>query len=699
MELFVFSSTRALKESFLNNNSSFLPDSKTIQEFLNDIIIVPNKAKIPKDFRKIILWDIINNMKPVELKFAKTFLHFLENSNFIFGFFDELYSSIVDIKNIDRHDIYGSYEDHLNIIGEIFSKYNQKLDSLNLYDCENMSEIVLNTAYLKHYKQITIKLDGILSKRDFTLLKRASEHCNITIKFLCDKYNIDIFKQVFNKHLKPNFSYVFTLNNDELIESSIENKPNKIHQFSFNFRINQALLVIAKVNEWLESGIKNIAVILPDEEFARYLELFDTKRNLNYAMGEKNLALRQKIKNLQCEDSNASKIERVLLALKKENINLGCESSLKSFEDFFQKLEISDILEFLIANLINQNDTSGGKVTVMGILETRGLSFEKVIIVDFNEDFIPTLSDNDIFLNTSIRKNSGIPTLMDKENLQRHYYNHIFTHSNEIFVAFCEDSPKSTMLDSEITPQDGDKIWRFFDNELDKNFIDETFSAQKINMRLSATSIKTFDICELQFYFKYICNLSEENDDSKPLGGIIHDILNNLGKDFNTKKLDNLINKIMPLSQRLDAKIAIIKLSSFLKSQKDIEILELEAEKEFEFMGFAFTCRIDRIDKIGSKIRVIDYKYKKNFKIKDEGYMQLFIYKQALKRDYGDNIECLYLDLNNNKEYIMTKEHESECEARLVEILSRFNNKITFNKTDKKTDCKYCAFKHLCDRF
>ena len=42
------------------------------------------------------------------------------------------------------------------------------------------------------------------------------------------------------------------------------------------------------------------------------------------------------------------------------------------------------------------DDVRGGKITVMGVLETRNISFDGVIIVDFNDNHVPKKSDKDI---------------------------------------------------------------------------------------------------------------------------------------------------------------------------------------------------------------------------------------------------------------------------------------------------------------
>lgn len=74
----------------------------------------------------------------------------------------------------------------------------------------------------------------------------------------------------------------------------------------------------------------------------------------------------------------------------------------------------------------------GGKVTVMGLLESRGLSFDGVVILDFNEDFVPKRSINELFLNNEVRKKAGLISYERRENLQRLYYENLMKNAKNL---------------------------------------------------------------------------------------------------------------------------------------------------------------------------------------------------------------------------------------------------------------------------
>lgn len=97
-----------------------------------------------------------------------------------------------------------------------------------------------------------------------------------------------------------------------------------------------------------------------------------------------------------------------------------------------------------------------GRISVMGILETRGIRFNYVLIPEFIEENVPALSHKDIFLNTTIRQKVGLPTRVDRENLQKYYYSQLFKRSKEVWILTLdnqEDKPSRFLLDERVFSQ------------------------------------------------------------------------------------------------------------------------------------------------------------------------------------------------------------------------------------------------------
>ncbi len=716
MNLFVFPTNRALNNFYINYKSNILPDATTIKNLLQEAIIVDKKTKIPKYIRKIILWDIIDKFEVEKIGFDSTFLRFLENSSFLFNFFDEIESALINIKDIDISDTYGDYEDHLRIINKIYDTYKQRLEELKLYD--NPTSYRLNNAYLKYYSNINIYIDGLISNKDFNIIKSISNITNVNIIFECSKYNEFIFNKLFGKNFKTYNQYTININTNKIIDTiKINIKKPKISLYSFSMRINQALLVIAKINEWLKKGYENIIVVLPSEDFKKYLKLFDKAKNLNYAMGLENTNVISKIEYLKENlviDSKKSKLQNILDNINNIDKNIKDELlELLKFENIFEKLEYKDILDFVVKNIKNIDDTSGGKVKVVGILETRGIEFDKVIIVDFNDDFIPKINNDDLFLNSNIRRKINLPTISDKENLQRHYYINLINNANEVCIGFSSNIIHSSLIDdlglNASNAIDGENLWSFFPKNNEKEYVEDVIYGDYKEKILSVTKIKDFINCKRKFYFSNIEKLAtnENVNDNAFIGNMVHNILKDLNNNFCIESFKNEIKKReINLLDRLDLESLLYKLEPFINENHNMiqngrEILHKEFNFKYEIFGFDFIGRIDRIDKYKDKLYIIDYKVKNNFNINNEGYLQLLVYKKAISNIYKNyNIEAMYYDILSNKQYCMDSIQEKEQEVLLKTTIESLKTKdIEFEKTNNNSICHYCDYKYLCNMY
>lgn len=730
MNLFVFSSHRALLNftQSTKQNTPFLPPCKSVGDFFDEVMIVSG-TRLPKNARSLFLWKAIENFRTQNseniehLGFDGSFLRFLENSNFVFNFFDELDSACVKIGDIDINDTYGDYSDHLRILEGIYETYNAELKKRGLYD--KATDFSINEPYLRAYQHIFIYIDGILSTKEMRILRECVRFTNITLFFTCTKYNANLLQKMlgnlgnlenFASRVEQGYKYSLNLNNGEILQiEKLQTKTQSINLYSFDLRINQALLVIAKVNEWLGENIKqssqnddkNFAVILPDENFAKILQRFDEVRNLNYAMGFSDIKIIKKMRDLgqKCQNMTSKEVLDYIL----EHFKLEKELEICAMRDILEELSGEEIIEFLLQNVTNIDDNRGGKVSVLGVLESRAMSFDGVIMVDFNDDFIPHLNDNDMFLNSRIRNRLNLPTLRDREDLQRHYYFMLINSTRCVEIASCKNAMISSMAnDLRNLPNiafgefSGDKKWRFFPKERIKDYVNDEIVAQNTLMRLSASAIKTFLECKRKFYFHYLCDgLRGSEEKEEILGAKIHNILHEMGSEFDETKIT--------LDERhLGLAIAMKRLKPFFDTQKIAlkngrKIIALEQRKEFKIGDFTFACVIDRIDRVenGNKIQIIDYKFKCDFDVEKEGFLQLLLYKLAFMSENDvdfSEIECLYLDLQKNKEFIMDKEAEAEARAILDETLLELKGEVNFMQCDGEM-CRYCEYIYLCNRY
>ena len=196
--------------------------------------------------------------------------------------------------------------------------------------------------------------------------------------------------------------------------------------------------------------------------------------------------------------------------------------------------------------------TWGGPVTVMGMLETRGLGFRSVVIPDMNEEFMPPASEKEMFLNTEIRRRVGLPTFLDREALSRAYFNGLLKKADAVFLSYASTEgrrPRSRFIE-EIEMQRGGSLKRGPDRWADTAKASPPPAKSSLpakdgrtlrlieTMVLTPTSLRTYRECRFRFYLRYIKGLREKEEFSESLqrvdlGNIFHSAVSALyGKLF-----------------------------------------------------------------------------------------------------------------------------------------------------------------------
>ena len=746
MNIKIFTTTREIRKWLEIKNNQFLDKFYTIGEFLEKIIVVEKKVFIDNYLRKKYLFEAIKNIEIEKLGISRDFLNFFYDSDFIFSFFNELFLEEVEIDKIILNDIYLDYEEHLVILKEIKNSYENLLKKDRYIDKFLIKEFKINEGLLKNVEKIEIFLDGYLSKFDLKVLSQIN--IAIEIYFSVDKFNKSLVKKMFNIEVEEDFRYKFNFKNKKLQKlKQIKKNPN-INVTYFSDRINQIDFVFANIARMVEAGIEpsKIAVILPDESFSEFLELFDEYKNLNFAMGKSftksNLFIKlnsiyeylinqDEISFAKCSDFyedflRLDLVEFVLnLADAKEKSLIAEELfKLDRFRDKF-----SDKKEFLFFILerfkkIRIDDVYSGKITCMGVLESRGVEFDGVILIDFNEEFVPKVSENDLFLNTFIRKLASLPTKIDKENLQKHYFYQLINNAKEVAISFVknEESQASRFLyelglDSGVS---GDNIY----NNIAINFskekkifkYDEKF---KIIYPLYPTKLKTLLECPKKYYFSEILKIKDETEDEKNFGNIFHNAIAKVVK--NKSNLKNELDYFKRLLEEITAQISdkkllfeiLVKYEESLKKFCKIDFIDMMSSTnlvEFKVEPFIFEdkglCfRADRIDIKNDEIVLIDYKTSKKAELNEKyiyEFQTTFYYLWA-KQNYPDKkIKTIIFDI------IEAKKIEGILK---VELLSKILKNLPTNtyeakdiefgeKIIKKASeiCKWCEYNVACGR-
>ena len=357
-----------------------------------------------------------------------------------------------------------------------------------------------------------------------------------------------------------------------------------------------------------------------------------------------------------------------------------------SYFSLHQKIDDIKTLYAIYKQIIDVAEVSfeGEPLTglqIMGVLESRVLDFETVIITSVNEGKFPAGKSTNSFIPYDVKKEYNLPTYKEKDAIYTYHFYHLLQRAKNIYLIYNSDGEgfdageKSrfiTQLEVEKQPQHN-LSFHYFNPDV-PNVAHQAVVVPKtesVMTRLeeiatkgfSPSSLTTYIRNPIQFYFQRVLRISEtdeveENIAVNTLGTIIHGALEELytpfiGRLLTKADLENCFKKIDDevLAQfkevykegeikkgrnLLAFEVAKRNVYNFLKLELDalekgdeIQIIALEAsfERLLEDARLPFPVlikgNVDRIEKRNGKIRIIDYKTgkveQKNVALKDWG--------------------------------------------------------------------------------
>ncbi|MBH0304365.1 ATP-dependent deoxyribonuclease AddB [Helicobacter pylori] len=766
--LFVFSSTRRLKHFYLEQGEGFLPSAMSMGSFFEQAFYIPNQKKIPNNARQILMIDTIKAIAKEKksvleglLLFENSFLGYLESTSFLFDLFDELSSACIKLNELSFKDIYLDYEKHLEVLEMIYDRYVKKLEELGFYDKIMQKKPAILKEFFEHFSSIEWHLDGFMSVFERQCLLEVAELVPITLHLSCDKYN-QKFLEFLNLKLETDCDYSIDFKTQKILSQTFNDQKIEPKLYANSSYLKQSALVLQTTEEYLQENNdpNKMAIITPNADFLPFLKLLDKNNNLNFAMGlgAKNspyyTELVKILEDLQTSDLDLSgsallDLENITLALLEQQSSKE-KAPLKEahsqimhqyhlLKDTLKNYSLKDLLHLYLQEFeanFRLDDSSGGKIRVMDTLETRGMQFDKVVIVDFNETCVPSLKDCDLFLNSALRKSLNLPTLLDKKNLQKHYYYQLFKNSKEMVLSYIESETSKAsnmLLELDLHTEPIKDAYTLFAPTPLKDYQEEEIKAAiPKDFSFSASSLNAFLTCKRRFYYHYMKRFKEspKDENNSAVGSLLHELLKEVyEKDKNPHSLEERLiwlletrENITP-KERLDTLVALKKIQAFYLKEKErfkakIKILDLEKSFETIIQGVVFKGRIDRIDKTAdNEIILLDYKFKSDLKLDNMSKTQredlspieiaqistdyqMAIYAFALKNlGYKEPIKAFFYDLRKGE---LLEEDELILQAKMdhleFSLIPKLKQEIDFEKTLEVKDCEYCSFKDMCNR-
>ena len=181
-------------------------------------------------------------------------------------------------------------------------------------------------------------------------------------------------------------------------------------------------------------------------------------------------------------------------------------------------------------------------IQVMGVLETRNLDFEHILVLSCNEGKLPKGVNDASFIPYSLRKAYGLTTVDNKVAIYAYYFHSLLQRSRDITLCYnnaTEDGQSGEMsrfmlqllVESHhdikrLSLAAGQSTIRPTYDSIEKK--QNTFIQLKNLKMLTPTFLNTYLRCEKQFYYKYVEGLIEPDEidedevDNKVFGNIFH---------------------------------------------------------------------------------------------------------------------------------------------------------------------------------
>lgn len=304
------------------------------------------------------------------------------------------------------------------------------------------------------------------------------------------------------------------------------------------------------------------------------------------------------------------------------------------------------------------NPLKGLQIT--GLLETRMLDFKRIICIGMNEKNMPPNNQVNSMIPMDLRRHHSMPTVREKQGLFAHHFYRLLHHAEELYITYSnqqeglnsfEKSRYIMQLELELATsnpnikiQYKDYMIRNQEAKLEKvNFkLDENnrdLIVRYLQHGASASGIKNFYNCELDFFYKYILKYRdeqkvEEDIDSSTFGVLIHNTLEAMYQQYANKQLEGKKEKLIAFRE------------SDLEEMKKAASYELGKQ-------FGLFFNNDEVFKEG--------KNRLNFEMAHQLMINFFAYERQKLREVGGVI------------YVEDLEHRLELEVEEIPLKSSVN--------------------------
>ena len=331
-------------------------------------------------------------------------------------------------------------------------------------------------------------------------------------------------------------------------------------------------------------------------------------------------------------------------------------TDLKTLSLFFKQLISSETLSF-------QGEPLRG-LQLMGMLETRVLDFENIILTSTNEGVLPASSQQNSFIPFDVKIEFGLPTFKEKDAIFSYHFFRLLQRAKNVFILYNTEhddfgSGEKSRFVTQLEMMRDDIIYKNISpkvipsktalKEIPKNEVTFERLKELAKKGISPSALTNYLYNPVSFYKQKILKIKEFDDVEETvafntLGTVVHEALDELYTPFvgrflsedNVSKMEkeanNLVIKHFKIQfkngdistgkNRLIFEVANRFVSNFLLKEKELlkdkknklKIIateeNLSAEITIEGIDFPVKLhgQVDRVDELNGVLRIIDYK-------------------------------------------------------------------------------------------
>lgn len=476
------------------------------------------------------------------------------------------------------------------------------------------------------------------------------DNLNITMGFPLKNLSFsNAVKQLFylQKQLEKNKSSYYYRDIFPILEELPKSAEDELIISNFRTKIEERNIVYIsrKLLEELLSGLSYYNLLKKADHTGVYLDML-----ISFCRDIKWL----KIDDIQYE--NVSHFENAFRIIKNQLSPYHFEIKMETLEILINQHVNSESIDF-------QGEPLRG-LQIMGLLETRLLNFENVIMLSVNEGKLPLGNSQNTYIPFDIRRYFDLHTFLENDSIYAYHFYRLIQDSQNVHLLYNalssgvntgEKSRFITQIEMEsshpiehLIIENSSEPIASMPIEIPKTEI-VMERLQKWKEKVSASHLTSYLYNPIDFYLSKILKTSETDEIEEELsvknyGNLVHYSLQEVyeilkGKVLKEKDLQNSIKNIdqyinvaieklkhqpefyekgMNFIHRAIAKKVIENVLShdleLVRNGNTLEILDIE--KRFENVDFyldgndkiSFLGFIDRIDRLNGTLRIIDYK-------------------------------------------------------------------------------------------